>query len=185
MATIEPVSDEVLARSTWAPGCPVEPEDLAYLTLSYWGFDQQPHTGEMIVHRDVAEAIVGVFEKIHEARFPIEEMRVVRLEELDALPTGDGNNTTGFVCRPVVGGSRFSEHASGLAVDINPFHNPYRKDEIVLPELAGHYLDRSLAQPGMILDGDVVVEAFAAIGWGWGGHWRSLEDYHHFSHNGR
>ncbi len=184
-STIGPVEPEVLARSTWEPGCPVEPEDLAYLTLSHWGFDGEAHTGEMIVNREVAVDVVGVFERLFAARFPIEEMRVVSAEDLAAPPTGDGNNTTAFVCRPVIGGTAFSEHASGLAVDINPFHNPYRRGEVVLPELAGHYLDRSIGQPGMIADGDVVVEAFAAIGWSWGGNWRSLEDYHHFSHNGR
>lgn len=179
------VGDEVLARSTWVEGCPVEPEDLAYLTISFWGFDGGVHTGEMIVHREVATEIVDVFAKLFAARFPLEEMRIVSPADLDAAPTGDGNNTTAFVCRPVTGGTTFSEHAYGLAIDINPFHNPYRRDDLVLPELAGHYLDRSLGQPGMITDGDVVVEAFAAIGWSWGGNWRSLEDYQHFSRSGR
>ena len=27
--------------------------------------------------------------------------------------------------------------------------------------------------------------AFAAIGWGWGGNWRTLKDYMHFSLTGR
>ena len=30
-----------------------------------------------------------------------------------------------------------------------------------------------------------VVRAFASIGWEWGGSWRSLKDYQHFSRNGR
>ena len=33
--------------------------------------------------------------------------------------------------------------------------------------------------------GDVVVRSFAAIGWGWGGDWRTLKDYMHFSLTGR
>lgn len=185
VATIDPVADEVLARSTWEPGCPVGPEDLAYLTVSFWGFDGRPHTGELLVNATVATDVVQVFERLHEARFPIEEMRVVAAPELTALPTGDGNNTTGFVCRPVVGGTTFSQHAYGLAVDINPFHNPYRRGDLILPELSGHYLDRTLGLPGMIDADGVVVEAFTEIGWGWGGNWQSLEDYHHFSQNGR
>jgi hypothetical protein len=40
-------------------------------------------------------------------------------------------------------------------------------------------------RPGMIVDGDVVVRAFAGAGWGWGGHFRSLKDYQHFSASGR
>lgn len=184
-ASIEPLGDEVLARSTWAEGCPVGVDDLRYVRMTFWGFDDRSHEGEMIVHRDVAEDVVGVFRSLHAARFPIEEMRVTAPDELDAPPTGDGNNTTSFVCRAVVGGTRFSEHASGLAVDINPFQNPYRKGDVVLPELATSYLDRSQARPGMIFEGGVVVAAFDAIGWGWGGRWQSLDDYHHFSLNNR
>lgn len=183
--TIEPLDDEVLSRSTWVPGCPVEPEDLSYLTLSFWGFDDRPHTGEMIVSADVAEDIVSVFQTLFQARFPIEEMRIVTEADLDAPPTGDGNNTGSFVCRPVTGGTKFSQHAYGLAIDINPFLNPYQRGELVLPELATAYLDRTSSSPGLITDGDVVVQAFEAIGWHWGGRWSSLRDYQHFSWNNR
>ncbi|MEL7155255.1 MAG: M15 family metallopeptidase [Actinomycetota bacterium] len=184
-ATIEAIPADVLARSTWNDGCPVTVDELRYLTIRFWGFDGRHHNGEMIVHRDVADDVVSVFRALHAARFPIEEMRVTAPSELDAPPTGDGNNTTSFVCRAVVGGSRFSEHASSLAVDINPFQNPYRKGEVVLPELATSYLDRTDARPGMIFEGGVVVAAFDAIGWGWGGRWQSLDDYHHFSRDNR
>jgi hypothetical protein len=37
----------------------------------------------------------------------------------------------------------------------------------------------------MIRSGDPVTAAFAAIGWGWGGQWRSLTDWMHFSQSGR
>jgi hypothetical protein len=184
-ATIGPLEGEVLARSTWVEGCPVGVDDLAYVTVSFRGFDGGAHTGELIVHRSVATDLVGVFERLWDAGFPIEEMRVTSRADLDAAATGDGNNTAAFVCRPVTGGSTFSEHASGLAIDINPFLNPYQRGDLVLPELAAAYLQRSPARDGMITDGDVVVEAFAAIGWGWGGDWTSLKDYQHFSHNGR
>jgi hypothetical protein len=139
----------------------------------------------MIVHETVATDIVTVFERLYEARFPIEEMRVVTPEELAAPPTGDDNNTTAFVCRPVTGGTTFSEHASGLVIDVNPFHNPYQRADLILPELAADYLDRSAGRPGLIRDGDAVVDAFTDIGWTWGGRWRSLKDYQHFSLNGR
>ena len=56
---------------------------------------------------------------------------------------------------------------------------------VVLPELASAYTDRSRTDPGVVHDGDAVVSAFAAIGWGWGGDWSSLKDYQHFSANDR
>ena len=183
-STVEPVPADVLERSTWTPDCPVTVEELAYVTVSHWGFDQKYHTGEILVNAAVADDIVAVFRKLHDMRFPIEEMRVIRLEEIDAHPTGDWNDTTSFVCRPAVGSGSWSQHAFGTAVDINPFHNPYLKGDLVLPELASVYLDRNDPRSGMIADGDEVVQAFADIGWGWGGYWNSLKDWMHFSLSG-
>lgn len=181
VASIEPLAPDIAARATWTPECPVRLEDLRYLRLAFWGFDDRPHTGEMVVHATVAEDIVDVFQRLHEARYPIEEMRLVSAEELEGPPTGDGNDTAAFVCRPVRGGTRWSEHASGLAVDVNPFLNPYARGDHVLPELASAYLDRSWVRPGMITEGDVVTQAFDAVGWSWGGRWSSVQDHMHFS----
>jgi hypothetical protein len=78
-----------------------------------------------------------------------------------------------------------SAHAYGLAIDVNPFLNPYTKGDLVLPELASAYVDRSWRRPGMILRGGPVVRAFAAVGWAWGGDFRSVSDLQHFSADGR
>jgi hypothetical protein len=184
-SSIGPVPDDVAARSTWQEACPSALDDLAYVTVSFRGFDQLPHTGELIVAESVAVDIVSVFEALYAAGYPIEEMRVTSPADLEASPTGDGNVTSAFACRPVTGGTRWSEHAYGLAIDVNPFHNPYVRGDRVLPELAADYLDRARDLPGMITDGDAVTAAFAAIGWEWGGHWSSLKDYQHFSQRGR
>ncbi len=186
-ARIGPVPDDVLARSSWRPKCPVSVDELAYLTMTFWGFDRETHTGEMIVNTDVARQIVGVFKALHRARFPIEEMRVVTLQEQrewQSKPTGDTNVTSSFECRPSTLGESWSEHAHGLAIDINPFHNPYLSGDLVGPELATAYTDRTWKRPGMVLEGDVVTQAFDAIGWGWGGRWSSLKDWMHFSQSG-
>lgn len=184
-AVVTQANDTILARSTWHDGCPVAKDELAYVTVTFYGFDQVVHTGELLVHRDVADAVVSVFRRLYDARFPIEEMRIITKNELDAEPTGDGNVTTGFVCRSVVSGTAWSEHAYGRAIDINPFHNPYLRGTKVIPELATAYLDRDNVRPGMIVDGDVVVTAFHDIGWPWGGNWRSAKDWMHFSSTGR
>ncbi len=184
-STLGPVPEEVLARSSWREECPVGVDDLVYLTVSHYGFDGEFHTGEMIVNAEVGQDIVGVFRALHAARFPIEQMRVITAEEIDAHPTGDWNDTTSFVCRPAVGSGSWSQHAFGLAIDLNPFHNPYLKGDLVLPELASAYVDRSNERPGMIFSRDVVDSAFAEIGWEWGGRWSSLKDWMHFSRNGR
>ncbi len=183
-STIGPIPPDVRARSSWVPECPVAVAELSYLTMSHFGFDQRFHTGEMIVNASVAEQVVEIFRRLHEARFPIEQMRVITKDEIDAHPTGDWNDTTSFVCRPAVGSDSWSQHAYGAAIDINPFHNPYYKGDLVLPELASAYVDRDDVRVGMIFEGDVATQGFAEIGWGWGGHWSSLKDWMHFSLSG-
>ncbi len=184
-ATVQPVPPDVAARSTWSPACPVALDDLAYVTVAFWGFDDAPHTGELIVNAAVADDLVGVFRQLYEARFPIEDIGIATPADLDAPPTGDGNVSGAFTCRPTRGSTSWSEHAYGLALDLNPFQNPYVKGGRVLPELATAYLDRARVRPGMILPGDVATAAFAAIGWTWGGDFRSLTDTMHFSRDGR
>ncbi|MEU0314888.1 M15 family metallopeptidase [Nocardioides sp. NPDC006273] len=184
-AEVDVAPDDVIERSTWEPGCPVSRQELAWVRMRFWGFDGARHTGEMLINARVAEDVVGVFRRLYEARFPIEQMDITTKAALDAPPTGDGNGTGGFVCRPSVGQTSFSQHAYGLAIDLNPFQNPYVKGDRVIPELARWYLDRPREAPGMIHPDDVVVRAFAEIGWEWGGDWSSLKDYQHFSENGR
>lgn len=183
-STVAPIPADVLARSTWQPACPVAATDLRYLTMSFWGFDNRPHTGEMIVNARYADAITRAFGHIYDAKFPLEEMRVASQADLSAPPTGDGNNTTAFVCRPATGQKRWSAHAYGLAVDVNPFCNPYIRGDLVLPELATSYVDRANVRPGMIEPGDVVVRSLLSIGWSWGAEWTAPKDIQHFSATG-
>lgn len=141
----------VLARSTWQAACPVKATDLRYLTIAFWGFDGRAHTGEMLVNASGAAGITKAFGKLFAAHFPLEEMRVTSPAELTLAPTGDGNSTSAFVCRPARGQTTWSAHAYGLAVDVNPFCNPYTQGDLVLPELASAYVDRSRKRPGMVL----------------------------------
>ena len=184
-ATVGPVTPEVRARSTWTPACPVPLDALRYLTVSFRGFDGEAHTGELVVAASEAADVVSVFRALYAADYPIEEMRLPTARDLEAHPTGDGNNTAAMVCRPTVGAESWSTHAYGLAIDVNPFMNPYRRGDVVLPELAGSYLRRDWQRPGMIGPDSVVVREFARIGWSWGGAWRTLVDYQHFSATGR
>lgn len=177
----QPVPRDVLARSTWQAACPVPSSALAYLTLSFWGLDGRTHTGELLVNSSVAAKVTTVFGILFLERFPIEQMRITSMAELNAPPTGDGNTTSGFNCRPAVGQTNWSAHAYGLAIDVDPFCNPYHQGGTVVPELASAYLDRGYVRPGMILPGDATVRAFASVGWTWGGNWTSPQDLMHFT----
>ena len=186
-ATTGPVTPEIRDRmgETWSPACPVALDDLAYLTVVFRGFDGLAHTGELVVAAGQAKGVVSVFRTLFAADFPIEEMRLPTTADLEAHPTGDGNDTAGLVCRAARGQTSWSAHAYGLAIDLNPFMNPYHDGDVVLPELASAYLDRGWVRPGMVEPGSVAVRAFARIGWTWGGSWSSLKDYQHFSQTGR
>jgi hypothetical protein len=170
---------------SWRPGCPVGPGDLRHLTFRHWGFDGQFRTGVLTVHRDVATSVDNVFRYLFEQRFQIE-----RVERIDAFQGSDpasmdANNTSAFNCRAVTGGSGWSEHSYGWAIDINPAQNPYVNGGTVLPEAGRQWLDRGDVVPGMVVDPGVVVGAFRYIGWGWGGDWTSKKDYQHLSLTGR
>lgn len=185
-ATTSAVSPAVRRRmgETYRPGCPVPLSRLRYLTLTFRGFDGRAHTGELVVAASAAPSVVRVFRALFTQGFPLEEMRLPTTADLTAPPTGDGNDTAGFVCRAARGQTRFSAHAYGLAIDVNPFQNPYRKGDLVLPELASAYLDRRWVRPGMLQPGSAAVLAFQREGWTWGGTFKSLKDYQHFSVTG-
>jgi len=185
-STVAAVTPEIRERmgESWSPACPVALADLRYLTVSFRGFDGRPHTGELVVAASVADDIVGVFRALYAAGLQIEEMRLPTTADLTAAPTGDGNNTAAYVCRTARGQTKYSQHAYGTAVDINPFHNPLDKRDLVIPELASAYTDRSDVRPGMHVDRGPAVRAFREIGWTWGGTWRSSKDWMHFSLTG-
>ena len=173
-------------RSSWRAGCPVPLEDLRLVRLTHWGFDGHPRDGELVIHEDHAADIVSAFEAIYRARFLIEQMRLVDEFGADDDRSMAANNTSAFNCRSVAGSKRWSEHAYGRAIDINPVQNPYvTRSGAVTPPAGAAYTDRSTETPGLITAGGPVTRAFAAIGWGWGGNWSSGKDYQHFSSSGR
>jgi hypothetical protein len=172
---------------SWRPGCPVPIDDLRLLTLDHWAFDGTVHRGELVVNGQQAETVLGVFETLFRAGFPIERMELVDAYEADDDRSMAANNTSAFNCRRVTGNPDvWSEHSYGWAIDVNPIQNPYvTAGGAVLPPAGQAYVDRSLRAPGMIHDGDAVTSAFIAAGWEWGGHWTSIKDYQHFSKTGR
>ena len=115
----------------------------------------------------------------------LERVSITTSAEQDATPTEDGNDTVAYACRAVRGSKVASQHADRLAIDVNPFQNPYVKGDLVLTELARAYLDRGSDIPGITTRGDAVVRAFGRIGWGGGGGWDGRKDYQHFSLHSR
>jgi len=186
-----PLSGEVLAHTrtrNWHPGCPVPLSDLRELTVAYHAFDGTVKTGPLVVNASVADDVLSVFRRLFRAGFEIKHIALAGKWHPHRRPgeyASTKSVTAAFNCRPVTRGTTLSQHSFGWAIDINPIQNPYiGTNGKVLQGAAKAYVDRSQQLPGMIHPGDVVVRAFAKIGWGWGGDWHTLKDYMHFSLTG-
>jgi hypothetical protein len=184
-ASTQPVTAADLGAS-WREGCPVGPDQLRRVTLRYWGFDGQVHSGALIVHVDVAEAVTKVFASLFAQRFPIRNMEPVDRYGASDDASMDADNTSAFNCRMAVtsGPPSWSVHAFGKAIDVNPVENPYLEDGRVLPPAGRDYLDRANVRPGMAVAGGPLVQAFEEVGWQWGGRPGGFTDYQHFSATG-
>jgi hypothetical protein len=180
--SIEPVTADVV-WATWRDDCPLHFDELSLLTLSYWNFEGEVATGQMTINSAVAGDVVTAFEELFAVRFPIERIALVDDYGGDDKAAMAANVTSGFNCRFVDGTERWSNHAFGLAVDINPLLNPWARPSDVLPVEGEPYVDREQSLPGMINTGDVPITIFEQVGWSWGGVWQSA-DYMHFSKPG-
>ncbi len=183
--SVSPVTRAQLPHS-WRSGCPVAPSALRRVRLSHWGFDGQVHTGALVVNESAVRDVVVVFRRLYRARFPVRRMRPIDAYRGDDERSLAADNTAGFNCRYAVGPGprRWSTHAYGLAIDVNPVENPYLEGGRVHPRAGRAYLNRSNVRPGMAVRGRVLVRAFAAVGWQWGGRWQGTPDYQHFSATG-
>lgn len=185
---VEPLPAGMRAAMTgvsWHPGCPVSLDDLRLVTVPYVDPRGQEQQGQLVVHADHAAAVGSVFQQLHQAGFAVHRVEPAHLHGGDDDALMARNITSAFNCRPVAGGSRYSEHSYGHALDLNPLWNPYVRGDRVLPPSGRAFVDRDSRKLGTIVAGDAVVTAFADIGWRWGGTWRSLKDYQHFSATGR
>ena len=170
---------------SWHRGCPVGLGGLRYLRIAYHGFDGRVHRGEMIANASAVGALRQALAGLFRAGFPIRRMRLVDDYGGSDYRSIEADNTSAFNCRPVTGGSRWSEHAYGRAVDINPIENPYVSHGRTAHPASRAYLDRSRHRRGMAFAGGALVRAFKRVGWGWGGNWSDPTDYQHFSATGR
>jgi hypothetical protein len=176
-------------RGFWKKGCPVGLGDLRLLTVSHLGFDGETHQGQLVVNKRATGPLSSAFRTMYRNRFPIRHMRFA--DFYGPKPQRPNDVTASFECRqavpsPCTGGKRtgtWSNHAYGLAIDINPRENPYVGCGQSRDPAAKRYRDRSRHRPGMVTPR--AVKAFRSIGWGWGGSWTgNTKDYMHFSSSG-
>ena len=182
---ISPRLKQRMTGKSWHKGCPVPIRRLRLIEVSYNGFDKQRHIGRLVAHKDAVRALRIAFRSMYRHGFKIRRMYLVDRYDANDRRSMRADNTSAFNCRTVAGTDRWSEHAYGRAIDINPVENPYvRSDGTTSPKKGAEYADRSPRRKGMIAAGGATVDAFARSGWGWGGYWTSAKDYQHFSASG-
>ena len=181
--TAEPIPAAVEARMrgvSYPEGARISLSDLRYLRLSYVDFDGHEQVGELICNKAIAGDLLAIFRDLYEARYPIRSIRLIDDFGGDDEASMAADNTSCFNYREKTGMRELSKHALGLAIDINPFENPYVRPSRVRPAGAAAFADRTKDFPHKIDQDDLCYRLFRAHGFSWGGSWRSVQDYQHF-----
>jgi poly-gamma-glutamate synthesis protein (capsule biosynthesis protein) len=171
---------ERITNVSWRddPRCP-RFDELAYLRLAYVTFDGGVAIGELLVAGAIAARTVELFRRLYALGFPIRQMKLVDDLGADDERSMSADNTSAFNFRFVAGTQILSQHALGLAIDINPVENPWRKPDRLLPPEGAAFADRTVIRPGMFVRPGPVVAAIDELGFEWGGDWMHAWDDHH------
>ncbi len=204
----EPLSEELLQRitgisypaleetlsntdsspvNTLSPGSipAVQPEELRYVSLLHYNLKGIVRTGELICHQSIAQDLVEIFYELYRNQYQIEQIQLIDEYQGDDKLSMQDNNTSCFNYRLIDGTDTLSQHAYGLAIDINPFYNPYvvyhdDGSTYISPPSSETYADRSRDFAYKIDENDLCYKLFTEHGFTWGGHWNSMKDYQHF-----
>ncbi len=187
----EPLTDEVKERITGISypenGCTVPYEDLNYVGLKYIDFKGQEQTGELICNKAIAQDMVEIFHELYRNEYRLESVHLIDEYDGDDTASMAENNTSCFNYRVVDGTASLSKHAYGLAIDVNPYYNPYvvfgrnsDGSDYISPPGSEIYADRSQSFAYKIDENDLCYRLFTEHGFTWGGNWNSTKDYQHF-----
>ena len=153
-------------------------DNLIIVNVQYYSFDNKLHQGQLVIHKDVKNDIIELFDLIKNTKFPIAKViPIVKYNWNDSISMAD-NNTSAFNYRNVDGTKSLSKHSFGKAIDINPMQNPYKsKAGIISPRKATYNKNKS----GTLTSDSKIVTFLLSRGWEWGGNYKSIKDWQHFS----
>jgi hypothetical protein len=189
-ASISPINSDIKKRmirgNSWHTGCPVPISDLRYIRVVYHDFSYKDRVGELIVHKSIANEIVWIFEELYSIGYPIRQMRLISDFGGSDWKSIEADNTSAFNCRRATGSKKWSKHAFGRAIDINPLENPYISKTGHISHRASlkykkrFHKDSSPSDRAVLLPRDEATLIFKSYGFKWGGDWRYIKDYQHF-----
>lgn len=185
------IYNRIIGKS-YQPNDDIALSELRYLKMLHYNYDGEIQVGEMIVNSQIEKDCLEIFQALFE-----EEYQICRMVLIDDYWTGDGeetdgvsiknNNTSCFNYRNVPGSTKRSKHALGLAIDINPYENPYVPTSAGVPDYSNldekeyyYATNRNETDAHVITSEDLVYQLFRDKGFTWGGNWKSLKDYQHF-----
>ena len=181
------VQERMLKANSWRQTCPVHLNDLRYININHLDFNGQTVSGEIIVHKEVVDDVVNIFADLYAIGYPVRQMRLVADFGANDWESIEADNTSAFNCRPVTGKKKkWSKHAYGKAIDINPIENPYvNRKGYISHKASWKYKKRvhkvnTAADRAVLLKNDKATKIFKSYGWTWGGDWRTIKDYQHF-----
>ena len=183
----ETLSDTLIERitgSSYHENDDISLDQLRFLHVLYYDFNNEIKDGELICNKQIADDLLEIFSTLYDNAYQIDKIQLIDVYDAnDDLSCAD-DNTACFNYRVVAGSTTLSKHALGMAIDINPFYNPYVTypdgKERISPAGSEVYADRSNDNPHMIRKGDLCYQLFIDHGFTWGGEWKSLKDYQHF-----
>lgn len=186
---ISEISEELFARmygKSYKVDCTVPKEELRYVHVLHKGFDGETHEGELVVNRVIAEKAITIFKELYEIGYPIEKVRLIDDYDADDEASMADNNCSAFNFRKISYSNKLSNHAKGMAIDINPRYNPYVKmvEDFLSIEPANsvEYVERTKEFPHKIDHEDDCYKIFMKHGFSWGGDWENRKDYQHFEY---
>jgi D-alanyl-D-alanine carboxypeptidase len=185
ISVLTPAERAAMTPSVWRKGCPVGLDDLRAVRVTHRTFGGGQATGTLVVHEDVAPTVARIFRSLHRDGVPIRRIEPIEKYKGSDFDSIEADNTSAFNCRKATGSGRWSNHAYGRAIDINPIENPWVEPGGVVYHKASRAFVKRTPRPGVAVEGGALVRAFDREGWKWGGRWSGTKDYQHFSEDGR
>lgn len=191
------VNDKIYNRiinKSYIPNKDVSLEDLVYIRFLHYDFSKNVRVGEIIVNRNIKDEVISMFRTLFNKKYEINSFKLIDdyfytnsddRNEVDRRSILD-NNSYCFFYRKIFGKNKLSKHSLGLAIDINPFYNPYVPyidgksyyGDLTLEEV--EYTDREQNNKHFIKKGDTLYKLFDNNEFLWGGNYEFTKDYQHF-----
>lgn len=189
------VQKEAMNGKSYIENPDISYDDLRYIKVLHYNFYHQIQVGELVVNQAIAEDCRQIFMELFQEEYEINSMYLIdRYYEKDQARNGEqvdissinDDNTSAFHYRKIAGTEVLSNHAYGMAIDINPLENPYVKEADLQQTVASpykdynSYKDRTAQRAHMISKDDACYRIFKSHGFQWGGEWNGNKDYQHF-----